>query len=117
MKKQNLVSKILPLISRRAFMKSTAATTALTASGLAAAPVRADTLPRVEQDGAMARALNYVYDAQSVDAAKRSSTQYCNNCALFAGEADDEWAGCGIFPGKLVANRGWCSAWAARPRN
>ena len=66
MKKQNLVSKILPLISRRAFMKSTAATTALTASGLAAAPARADTLPRVEQDGAMARALNYVYNAQSV---------------------------------------------------
>lgn len=117
MNKHSLVSKILPLVSRRAFVKSTAAATALSASGLAAIPVRAEMLPRVEEDGAMARALNYVHDAQTVDAAKRPSNQYCNNCALFTGGADDEWAGCGIFPGKLVANRGWCNAWVAKPRN
>lgn len=111
-----LVSRILPLITRRKFVKSAAAT-ALTASGLAAIPVRAESLPRVEEHGAMAKALSYVHDAQTVDSAKRPSHQYCSNCVLFAGGADDEWAGCGIFPGKLVANRGWCSAWAAKPEN
>ncbi|MEO0997128.1 MAG: high-potential iron-sulfur protein [Pseudomonadota bacterium] len=30
------------------------------------------------------------------------------------GTEEDDWAGCGIFPGKLVANRGWCSAWAPK---
>lgn len=117
MKTQKLVSRLLPLISRRKFVKSTAVATALTASGLAAIPVRSEPLPRVEEEGAMARALNYVHDAQSVDAAKRPSNQYCTNCVLFAGDADEEWAGCGIFPGKLVARRGWCSAWAAKADN
>lgn len=115
-KKDHLVSTFLPLFTRRRFVKSAAAT-ALTASGLAAIPVRAETLPRVEEQGAMAKALSYAHDAQSVDSAKRPSHQYCYNCVLFSGETDDEWAGCGIFPGKLVANRGWCSAWAANPEN
>ena len=62
----------------------------------------------------MAKALNYVHDAGTVDAAMRASDRYCNNCALYAGDADDEWAKCSIFPGKVVAGRGWCSAWAPK---
>ncbi|MCC5853104.1 MAG: high-potential iron-sulfur protein, partial [Alkalimonas sp.] len=36
--------------------------------------------------------------------------QYCHNCNLIQGE-DADWRPCAIFPGKLVANEGWCAAW------
>ena len=62
----------------------------------------------------MATALNYVHDARTVDAAKRMSNQFCNNCALFGGTAEDDWEKCSIFPGKLVAGAGWCNAWAPK---
>jgi len=72
-------------------------------------------LPRVKEDGPMAAALNYVHDARTFDAAKRPSDRFCHNCALFAGTSDDEWEKCSIFPGKVVAADGWCSAWAPKP--
>lgn len=107
-------SAVLKLISRRGFVKSAGAATALATTGFAPASFGADELPRVSEDGAMAKALNYVHDAGTVDAAKRFSDRYCNNCALFAGTVDDAWAGCSVFPGKAVAGRGWCSAWAPK---
>ena len=63
----------------------------------------------------MAKALNYVHDARTVDASKRAPDRFCNNCALYAGGMDDEWSKCSIFPGKVVAGQGWCSAWAPKP--
>ncbi|NNL55777.1 MAG: High potential iron-sulfur protein, partial [Woeseia sp.] len=77
----------------------------------------ASELPRVEEDDPMAKALNYVHDARSVDAAKRFSDRYCNNCALYAGSEQDDWAGCSIFPGKAVAGKGWCSVWAPKAQS
>ena len=62
----------------------------------------------------IAKALSYVHDAKSVDAARRASDRFCYNCALYAGDADDEWAGCSVFPGKAVAGAGWCGAWAPK---
>jgi hypothetical protein len=73
-----------------------------------------DALVRLEENNPTAKALNYVHDAKTIDAAKRFSDRFCNNCALFAGDSDDEWAGCSIFPGKAVANQGWCSVWAPK---
>lgn len=104
----------IPLMSRRRFVKSAGAATTTVAVGFGATSVGAEELPRVSEDGAMAKALNYVHDARSVDAAKRVSDRFCNNCALYDGGADDEWAKCSIFPGKLVAGEGWCSAWAPK---
>lgn len=103
-------------ISRRHFVWSAGAATAFVAAGFPAA-LADDGLPRVSEDDPMAKALNYVHDAGTVDAAKRFSDRYCNNCALYAGGTDDEWAGCSIFPGKAVAGRGWCSAWAPKQTN
>lgn len=111
MQKQPLKDRLLPLITRRKFVQSAAAT-ALATAGFSGLPARADDLTKVDEQSPMAKALNYVHDAQTVDAAKRFSDRYCSNCALYAGRADDEWAACGIFPGKVVAGRGWCSAWA-----
>ena len=102
----------LSLISRRRFVKSAGATTV--AIGYGTTTLSAEELPRVNEDDPMAKAVNFVHDAGTVDAAKRFSDRYCNNCALYAGGGNDEWANCSIFPGKLVAGRGWCSAWAPK---
>ena len=101
-----------PKMTRRRFFTSAgAAAVASTALSRFAA---AGDLVRVDENDPTAKALNYVHDAKTVDAAKRASDRYCSNCALFEGESDDEWAGCGIFPGKAVAGQGWCSAWAPK---
>ena len=104
-----------PLITRRGFVKTFGAASAAITTGFGAGTVSAEELPRVSEDDPMAKALNYVHDARTVDAAKRFSDRYCNNCALYAGNADAEWDKCSIFPGKVVAGEGWCSAWAPKP--
>ena len=104
--------RTLPVLSRRRFVQSAGAATV--AMGFGTTTVRAEELPRVDENDTMAKALNYVHDAEKVVAAKRFSDRYCNNCALYAGTTEDEWAKCSIFPGKVVAGRGWCSAWAPK---
>jgi len=104
----------LSLLSRRQFFKTAGSATATVAIGFGTTTLSAEELLRVSEDDPMAKALNYVEDASTVDAAKRFSDRYCNNCALYAGNQDDEWAKCSIFPGKVVAGRGWCSAWAPK---
>mgnify|MGYP000119675960 CR=1 FL=1 len=103
-----------PPISRRQFVQSATVTAVLAASPLAVRNATASELPRVSEDDPTAKALNYVHDAGTVDAAMRPSDRYCNNCALYAGTPDEEWAGCSIFPGKAVAGKGWCSVWAQK---
>ncbi|MEL7186604.1 MAG: high-potential iron-sulfur protein [Pseudomonadota bacterium] len=102
----------LSLFTRRRFVKSAGAATV--AIGFGPSALADEELPRVNEDGPIAKALNYVHDARTVDAAKRFSDRYCNNCALYEGGTDDEWAKCSIFPGKVVAGAGWCSAWVAK---
>ena len=99
------------LMNRRNFVASAAA-----AAAVAAVPTRgaAQDMPRLEESDPTAVALKYVHDATTVDAALRPDERYCNNCALYNGAADAEWAPCSIFPGKLVAGKGWCSVWAPK---
>ena len=101
-------------VTRRLFVKQAGLSVAAIASGLTAAPARSTDLPRVAEDDAMAKSLNYVHDATKVDAAKRPSDRFCSNCALYQGGDDSEWGGCSIFPGKAVAAQGWCSVWAPK---
>ena len=100
--------------SRREFFRAAGAASAAISAGFGSASLGATESPRVSEQGPMAKALNYVHDARSVDAAKRSSSSFCNNCALFAGNENADWSACSVFPGKLVAGEGWCSAWAPR---
>lgn len=102
-------------INRRDFVKATI-------GSLAAIPivqVFADgEMPMLKVDDAQAKALGYVEDSSTVDNAthpKHTPEQLCVNCALYTGDADSEAGGCGIFPGKLVAAKGWCVAYAAKP--
>ena len=67
---------------------------------------------KLDPENAQAKALGYVHDTTTVDEGKwasHSNDQKCSNCQLKQG--DGEWFGCSIFPNKLVANNGWCSAW------
>lgn len=115
MEKERNQGIALPKLTRRLFVQTAGAVTVLGAASVSSLQARADELPRLSEDSDMAKALNYTHDAQTVDAAMRASDRYCYNCALFAGAEDDAWAGCSIFPGKAVAGRGWCSAWAPKP--
>lgn len=111
---KNVVRKLQPL-SRRRFIQSAGALAAVGSTGFSVARADSESAPRVDENGPMAKALNYVHDAETVDSARRPSNRYCYNCALYAGNRDNEWADCSIFPGKKVAGKGWCSAWAPNP--
>ena len=65
--------------------------------------------------------MGYKIDASAVDTAKfpkrageEGAKQFCNNCALYAGTAEDDVAPCSIFQNRLVKGAGWCNAWVAK---
>ena len=104
------------LINRRNFLKLGGGAVALTAI-----PIKLVAADEVSADEPLAQAMGYVLDAATVDTAKfpkragdAGSKQFCNNCALYAGEADDETAPCSIFQNRLVKGAGWCNAWVAK---
>ena len=37
-----------------------------------------------------------------------------SNCQVYAGKPADPAGPCAIFPGKLVAGKGWCSAYVKK---
>lgn len=99
--------------TRRVFMLHTlagAGAVALATQAEAQQALLAETDPQ-------AVALGYKADTTKVDKTKypkHAATQLCNNCALYAGKPTDAAAGCPLFPGKQVAGKGWCSAWAKK---
>lgn len=72
---------------------------------------------RLDPESAQAKALGYVHHYSDVDQSsfpRYEEGQICANCQLAQGDLSAEWFGCSIFPGKQVANEGWCSAWVQR---
>ncbi len=70
----------------------------------------------VDPKDPQATALGYVADATKADKAKfprYADGQHCGNCQLFGGGAAATGP-CPLFAGKVVANKGWCSAWAKK---
>jgi hypothetical protein len=107
-------------IDRRGFLKM-----GMKAGGgmlaLSAIPLQLLAGDKVTEDEALAQAMGYKLDASTVDTAKfpkragdAGATQFCNNCALYIGEVDAEFAPCSIFQNRLVAGKGWCNAWVAK---
>lgn len=97
--------------NRRVFIMQVVASS----TALAATQVKAQA--KLTESDPQASALGYKEDTTKVDAAKypkHTAEQHCGNCQLFAGKATDPAAGCAIFGGKLVANKGWCSAWVKK---
>lgn len=71
----------------------------------------------VNEKDPQAAALGYVADASKADKAKYknwAAGQACSNCALYQGKPTDAAAGCPLFAGKVVAGKGWCSAYAKK---
>ena len=103
-------------ISRRDFLGSLVVAVPVSAIGIR--QVGAQELPKITEDDPAGMALQYVHDASKVDAATNprfEPGQDCSNCAQIQGDPGAEWRPCAIFPGKLVANAGWCSVWAPLP--
>jgi len=105
--------------TRRLFLRSSAAAFP---AGLIILeqPASAQDLPHLSAENPMAQALLYVDDAANVDTSKALAArfepgQHCGNCVQLQGESPDEWRPCSLFPGKLVASAGWCSAWVKNP--
>ena len=64
-----------------------------------------------------AAALGYKADAKQADKAKfpkYAAGQTCVNCQLYQGKPADAAGPCTLFQNKLVAARGWCSAWVKK---
>ncbi len=100
--------------SRRAFLIRAAGA----ASALAASPyaLGQGSAPLSESDPA-AQALGYKADATKADKAKfpkYAADQMCGKCQNYQGKATDATGPCAIFPNKLVASKGWCSAWVKK---
>jgi High potential iron-sulfur protein len=72
--------------------------------------------PMVDEKDPTAAALGYVADASKADKAKfpnYAAGQNCATCQLYQGKADPKGV-CPLFAGKLVAAKGWCSAFAKK---
>ncbi len=103
------------VVRRRALLK----TLAIAAGSAVLLPVRRPqaaepTHLNVKDPAAMA--LGYVEDASQVDLKKYPSYakgSTCENCSQLQGAAGAAYRPCELFPGKVVAARGWCSGWAA----
>jgi hypothetical protein len=106
-------------LSRRKFLQTLAV--ALPAGAVMLhSESRAQDMVKLDLNDPAAKALLYVEDAADVDksnplAARFEVGQDCTNCAQIQGEEGAEWRPCGIFPGKVVAAKGWCSVWVAKP--
>jgi hypothetical protein len=105
-------------VSRRATLKilglGTAGTALFAGFGSAGAdPGRADAA-KLDANDPAALALGYVETAAAVDVKKYATFvpgSYCDNCLRLEGTPGSDYRPCGLFPGKLVAVRGWCSGW------
>ena len=107
-------------INRRKFLKL-GVTAGGSALALSAIPISLVANDEVSEDEPLAQAMGYVKDATTVDTAKfpkragdAGAKQFCNNCALYAGESDAESAPCSIFQNRPVRGAGWCNAWVAK---
>lgn len=99
-------------VARRTFIRNSLAVGAVLPLGI---PIALRASEQLSEDDPQAQALGYKHEAGDVDAAKfpqRTDDQLCSNCQLYQGA--DDWGPCGIFPGKVVAANGWCSAWVKK---
>jgi hypothetical protein len=103
------------------------------AGGLAAVPLmnlvgmasaQAEELPHVDPaTDPTAQALKYheVGDSEAAMADKKAANrpgkpveeQFCNNCQFVLADSG-AWRPCSLFPGKAVAEKGWCASWTLK---
>jgi hypothetical protein len=99
-------------VSRRSLLRTLVLS--VPAGLVATQTLRADELPKLATSDPAAAALGYVEDAAQVDTKKFPvyiKGSNCDNCLQLQGKAGNNYRPCSLFPGKLVATRGWCSSW------
>jgi hypothetical protein len=106
-------------VTRRTFLQTLAVAVPVGAT-LLNGEARAQDVVKLDINDPTAKALVYVENAADVDtanplAARFEAGQDCSNCAQIQGDEGAEFRPCAIFPGKRVANKGWCSVWAPKP--
>ncbi len=101
--------------SRRRFLRSVGGAATVSFIGINTADADDKELQRLDEKDKTAVALKYSHDASAVaESLRPQKDRFCYNCSLYAGNENEEWAGCSIFPGKSVAGRGWCGAWVRK---
>ncbi len=102
------------MATRRRFVLNTVSSAAVL---MAATPLGAAEPARLEETDPIAVALGYKNVAALVDV-QRFPTYVdghdCKGCKLFQAAGGEQWAPCGVVPGKLVNAGGWCAAWVKR---
>jgi len=99
-------------LSRRALVKTLSL--AIAAAGSGGRQARAAEPQKLDVKDPAAVALGYVENAAQVDVKKYPAFvkgSNCENCLQLQGKAGSDYRPCTLFPGKLVAVSGWCSAW------
>jgi hypothetical protein len=107
-------------MTRRAMVKGSLLAGALVPSiGLLGSAAEAAAPTPLDPNDPQAKALGFVMDASTVNAAAGNPTykagQKCSTCAQFTGKAGDATAPCNIFVGHTVPSGGWCRVWVAKP--
>jgi len=74
---------------------------------------RAEEVAKMDPEDPMAKALKYVEDATQFEG-RGDESAVCDNCIHYSGEAGAEWGPCALFQGKLVAAKGFCTAWVQK---
>jgi hypothetical protein len=107
-----------PRVSRRQALRGMAAAAAgvaaLMTQRASSAATQAAQAPHLDVKDPAASAVGYVEDATKVDPKRYpaySQGSSCENCLQLQGTAGAAYRPCTLFPGKLVATAGWCSAW------
>jgi hypothetical protein len=95
----------------------------ITAAGIAGClrlpALAADAPAKIDESDPTAKALGYTPDTTKVDPKKyptHKPDQNCAGCALYPRKNATPDGPCTAFGGKLVASRGWCMAYAPRPK-
>ncbi len=97
------------MLNRRVFIRQTC----IGAAVIVAAPAHAKAA-MLEDSEAQALALGYHADGRDTDKAKfpnYTDGDKCSDCALFQAHVGENAGSCKLFPDKLVAASGWCSAY------
>ena len=110
-------------ISRRKFISTTSRTAATIPvvavfGGVAYGQEAGGAAAKLEESNPTADALGYRHDANEVDvdrfpkrASEEGKTQFCDNCLHYKPSDEEGWGPCAIFPGFVVAAKGWCNVW------
>lgn len=103
-------------LTRRGFIGATAVALPV-AAALASRTAIAEELPHLDVNDPVAKALSYVHDVSKADTSKLPGFKPGSDCAncIQIQAASGAWRPCTAFPGKAVAENGWCAAWAPKP--